>query len=383
MTIIQDICRTPLHYASLRCHIDAITELLRFGADLDAQDKSGCTPLHLAALCGHNLACDLLVSAGASVLSRDHENLSPIHCAIRKGYHRIVDVMMKQSVSYDILLQDGGNLLAYASRFGNAEMIEILIAAGMNINLTDSDEWPAFLSAMLNQALTEEFRIKLLTDVDNLYQTPRSESLLAILCLSSLLLATRGCDIILIVVAIISGNTTRTLTWHRLLRRVPKDKVYQYVNYISIYGTALYRTAAKSREQNLTIAELPVGHGAELEIIKWSHGTPLMGARITCNKRDGTQMTAVEEARYHPDIVSLLKSFDEKGVEALNEPRPALLANMVKVEECMNRIVEDEEQGKYQEKDEKRHEKEKKKEECEKICEDEGRENDIFEKDKE
>ncbi|TGO25674.1 hypothetical protein BPAE_0075g00290 [Botrytis paeoniae] len=309
---------------------NVMTELLRFGADLDAQDKSGCTPLRLAALCGHSQAYDLLVSAGAI------------------------------SVSSDILLQDEGNLLAYACHFGNSEIIEILIVAGININLTNSEEWPAFFSAMSSQALTEEFQIKLLADVDNLYQTPRSGSLLTMLCSRSLLFATR-----------------------ELLRRVPKDKIYQYVNYIGIYGTALYCTAAKSREQNLKISELFIDHGAELEVIKPSHGTPLIGARTKCNKHDGTQMTAVEEARHHPEIVSLLKNFEEKGFEALNEPRPALLTNMVKVEQCLNRIVEEEEQRKDHEKDEKRNEEEKDGECCKKSGEDEACENNIFEKDNE
>ncbi|TEY66758.1 hypothetical protein BOTCAL_0133g00160 [Botryotinia calthae] len=367
MSIVQDICGTSLHYASLRGHIDVITELLLFGADLDAQDKDGCTPLHLATRCGHNQTCDLLVSAGASVLSRDHEGLSPIHYAIQKGYHYIVEIMIKQSVSSDSLLQHVGNLLDFACFYSNAETIEILIAAGMKIDSIDIYGSPALFSAISNAALTEEFKIKLLQGAENpyVYQTLSSESLLTNLCIESLLLTTR-----------------------ELLKRVPKDKIYQYINYISIFGTALY-CAAGSREQSLKIAELLIDHGAELELIKPSHGTPLMGAcyfgyydmvvlllkngaRTTCNKRDGTQMTAVEEARHHPDIVSLLKNFEQKGVEALNEPRPVLLANMVKVEGCMNRIAEEEEQGEDMEK-----------EECEESGEDEALENDISEKDKE
>ncbi|TGO54977.1 hypothetical protein BOTNAR_0255g00170 [Botryotinia narcissicola] len=160
-----------------------------------------------------------------------------------------------------------------------------------------------------------------------------------------------------------------------------------YVNDISVYGTALYRTAATSREQNLKIAELLIDHGAELEIVKPSHGTPLMGARITSNKQDGTQMTAVEEARHYPDIVTLLKNFENKGIEALNEPRPALFPNMVRVEECMNRISEEEEQEEDQEKEGNRNEEEEreesKEEGCEKIDEDEAHQSDVFERDKE
>lgn len=190
-SIIQDICGTLLHYASLRGHIDVITELLLFAAYLDARDENGRTPLHLAALYGHDQVCDLLVSAGANVLSRDHENLSPIHCAIQKEYHRIVEIMIKQSASSDILLQDGGDLLDYACICSNAETIEILIAAGMDINLIDNDEWPTFFSAIINRTLTEEFLIKLLANVDNPHQTLGTGSLLTILCGQSLLLVVR------------------------------------------------------------------------------------------------------------------------------------------------------------------------------------------------
>ncbi|TGO35055.1 hypothetical protein BHYA_0172g00180 [Botrytis hyacinthi] len=117
------------------------------------------------------------------------------------------------------------------------------------------------------------------------------------------------------------------------------------------------------------MAELLIDHEAELEFIKPSHGTPLMGARTTYNKRDGTQMTAVKEARHYPDIVSLLNSFEEKGIEALNEPRPVRLANMMKFEECLNRISEEKEQQKDEQKVEKRKEEGERQESKEEGCE--------------
>ncbi|TGO81945.1 hypothetical protein BPOR_0964g00030 [Botrytis porri] len=375
--VAKDIGGTALHYASFQGHLNTMKELLKAGADLHAQNRWGETPLHVAAEDGQYQACQLLISAGANVLSRDFEKLCPIHNAIWGEYPQIVEVMVKELVRSDILCEDGSDLLAYACRFGNAETVEILVTAGMNINPTYNDELPTPFSAMFNQTLTEEFRIKLIADVDNPYQTLGSGILLTILCKKFLLLVAR-----------------------ELLRRVPKDIIYQYVNYVSIYETALYCTAAKSREQNLQIAKLLTDHGAELEVIKPSHGAPLMGAcyygyydmvvlllekgaRNTCNKHYGTHMTAVEEARHHPDKVALLKNFEEKDIEALNEPRTALFAKMVKVEECLNRISKENEQEKDQEKEEKRNEEGKEMEECEKSGEDEGRENNIFEKDKE
>ncbi|KAF7888032.1 uncharacterized protein EAF02_002573 [Botrytis sinoallii] len=328
--IVKDIGGTALHHASFQGRLNTMEELLEAGADLSAQNSREQTPLHVAAEDGRYQACQVLISAGASVLSRDHKNLSPTHYAIQNGYYHIVEIMIKQPSSSDILFENGSDLLDYACIYGNAETIEILTAAGMNINSTDNDEWPAFFSAMFNRTLTEEFQIKLLANVDNLYQTLGAESLLTILCRESLLLVVRD-----------------------------------------LYGTALYRTAIVSREQNLKIAELLIDHGAELEIIKPSHGTPLMGAcyygcydmvalllkkgaRTTCNKHDGTQMTA---------------NFEEKGIEALNEPRPARLANMVRVEECMNRISEEEEQEEDQEKEKKRNEEGESEEIKEEGCE--------------
>ncbi|KAF7943800.1 uncharacterized protein EAE97_005870 [Botrytis byssoidea] len=343
--VVKDIGGTALHYASFQDHLNTMEELLKSGADPNAQNRWGETPLHVATEEGRYQACQVLISAGSNVLSRDFRNFCPIHVAIWRKHKRIVEFMIKELVSFDIFLEDGGDLLAYACRFGHAETIELLFAAGMNINLTHNNEWPTFFSVIFNQALTEEFRIKLLADVDNPYQTLGSGSLLTVLCSESLLSVAR-----------------------KLLIGVPKDKIYQYVNYIGTFGTALYCTAAKSLEQNLKMAELLIDNGAELEIIKPSHGTPLMGAgyygcynmvamllrkgaRTTCNKHDGTQMTAGEEARHHPDIVSLLKNFEEKGIEALNEPRPTLIANMMKFEECLNGISEGKEQEKDQEKE--------------------------------
>ena len=41
--------RTPLHYAaSQKTGLSYITNLLKAGANIDAQDHSGMTPLHLA-----------------------------------------------------------------------------------------------------------------------------------------------------------------------------------------------------------------------------------------------------------------------------------------------------------------------------------------------
>ncbi|KAF7864010.1 hypothetical protein EAF04_006975 [Stromatinia cepivora] len=69
--VVNDICGTALHYASWKNHVDTMKELLRAGADPNAQDKQGGTPLHIAVATGQYQAYQLLISAGANMLSRN------------------------------------------------------------------------------------------------------------------------------------------------------------------------------------------------------------------------------------------------------------------------------------------------------------------------
>ncbi|QSZ37582.1 hypothetical protein DSL72_008680 [Monilinia vaccinii-corymbosi] len=144
----------------------------------------------------------------------------------------------------------------------------------------------------------------------------------------------------------------------RVLERLPKELIPTYVNHVSEWGTPLYRAAIQPLKAHLRMMELLLNHGADLEIGKPSHGTPLMGAcsfgcyesvklllrkgaKTTCKNSDGTEVTAVEEAKHYPDTVSLIRNFEERGIEALDEPRPVFVADMTKVEGFMKRIAEE------------------------------------------
>lgn len=168
---------------------------------------------------------------------------------------------------------------------------------------------------------------------------------------------------------------TRKLILNRLLQNTSKDQIDQFVNHIGTsheqhYGIALHCALANPRKESPEVIEMLLEHGANLEIVSPSHGTPLMsacylgrydmvalllrkGARTTCKKSDGTELTTVEEAKHHPEIITLLQNFEECGIEALDEPRPILLADMTKVDECMRRITEEKAKEKETEKEKK------------------------------
>lgn len=58
-------CRTALHLAACKGHLDVINLLAAAGASLSQQDMQGHTPLSEACACGHDAAIDLLLSRGA------------------------------------------------------------------------------------------------------------------------------------------------------------------------------------------------------------------------------------------------------------------------------------------------------------------------------
>lgn len=85
--------RTPLHWASLRGHLEAVNTLCNMQTDLQAQDEDGMTALHLA-ITGENTEI-VKALADKSDLStvRDLDGWSPIYYARSLGHEDIVSVL--------------------------------------------------------------------------------------------------------------------------------------------------------------------------------------------------------------------------------------------------------------------------------------------------
>lgn len=82
----DDLGRTPLHYAALRGHLDAVSALLRAGADVNARDvaRLSNTPLgEVASTCSLEMA-ELLVEAGADPTIPGWMQLTAVDKACRR-----------------------------------------------------------------------------------------------------------------------------------------------------------------------------------------------------------------------------------------------------------------------------------------------------------
>lgn len=197
---------TPLHFAINEGQVEFVTNLIKAGADINAQankkfcfEKMGITPLDIAV--GGNLtfsdsmddysldnnegnniknqdqiieillqagadvsipensylykAVDkgnlknvkLLIAAGANV---DYEDsISPLHCAALQGKTEIVKELINAKANVNVKAFDGTTPLHKAFVYSrNIEIIEALIKAGANVNVKDqNDQTPLHIAA--------------------------------------------------------------------------------------------------------------------------------------------------------------------------------------------------------------------------------------------
>jgi cytochrome c len=80
----EDAMASPLHWAAMNGHADAVAILAANGANLDAQSDMLGTPLHAAAGFGRTLALERLLAAGADIEARNREDFTPLINAIIK-----------------------------------------------------------------------------------------------------------------------------------------------------------------------------------------------------------------------------------------------------------------------------------------------------------
>lgn len=133
---------TPLHCAAQHGHTGALTTLLAHGADPNMRNNRGETPLDLAAQYGRQQAVQMLIRAHPELLlpfkydsTVDH---SPLHLASRNGHKNIVEILLSAGVNVN-LLTPSGSALHEAALCGKDSVVKALLDAGADLDLTDSE----------------------------------------------------------------------------------------------------------------------------------------------------------------------------------------------------------------------------------------------------
>jgi hypothetical protein len=136
---VDDINRTPLHWAADEGFLEIVQALIAGGANVNVQDNNNKTPLHWAAERGFLEIVQALIAGGANVNEVDGINRTPLHWAADEGFLEIVQALIAGGANVNA--QDNNNItpLHWAADQGFLEIVQALIAGGANVNAQDNN----------------------------------------------------------------------------------------------------------------------------------------------------------------------------------------------------------------------------------------------------
>ncbi|XP_011645776.1 ankyrin repeat and SAM domain-containing protein 1A-like isoform X1 [Pogonomyrmex barbatus] len=121
---------SALHHAALNGHRDVVKLLLQYEASTNVVDAKGSSPLHLAAWAGDAEIVRLILNQGPSVpkvnlATKDNE--TALHCAAQYGHTEVVAQLLQYGCDPSIRNSRGESALDLAAQYGRLETVELLV----------------------------------------------------------------------------------------------------------------------------------------------------------------------------------------------------------------------------------------------------------------
>jgi ankyrin repeat protein len=140
------ISGSPLHMASRRGHVDAVSLLIDHGANMNMTDDGRCSPLCRAFGGRHLDVMRLLLERGASMDMRCNAGL-PIHYASRAGRADVIRLFLQHNADVNAINNKNYTPLHWASEMGYADVAQILLEYGADINAVSDNGSPLYLAS--------------------------------------------------------------------------------------------------------------------------------------------------------------------------------------------------------------------------------------------
>ncbi|KAK7501506.1 hypothetical protein BaRGS_00007310 [Batillaria attramentaria] len=136
VSALDNMFRTPLHWAAVLGHSKIVGQLLRSNADSTSSDSNGATPLHYAAQNNFRETVDVFL-AWKNNDEPDLEGRTAFMWAAGKGADNVLRVFFHHSVDVQQEDKTGGTALHAAALSGHAATVQLLLQHGAAINATD------------------------------------------------------------------------------------------------------------------------------------------------------------------------------------------------------------------------------------------------------
>ena len=128
---------TPLHWAAVRGHWEALEMLVAEGAEVNALGGDGGTPLHLAAHHDRPDMVRLLLEEGADLAVQNQWGRTPLHVAARRNCDLVAALLLSRGADPNATTREGWTPLHVAEMAGHPRVRDLLLAHGSDPDRRD------------------------------------------------------------------------------------------------------------------------------------------------------------------------------------------------------------------------------------------------------
>lgn len=133
--------------------IGLATELLDYGASVDARDRFGARPFSHAARFGHLEMVDLLLAHGAPIDARNLAGATALYFAAEGGHVSVAQRLMERGANVKFAGRSGISPVAAAAYAGSDAIVEALLAHGADERVPDDTGKPPIVYAVARARL--------------------------------------------------------------------------------------------------------------------------------------------------------------------------------------------------------------------------------------
>jgi ankyrin repeat protein len=139
--IANDFLMTPLSQACTNSSAAFVRLLLRAGSDPNARIETGETPLHTCSRTGAVEAVLDLIEFGAKVQATEPEqNQTALMWAAAERHPDVVQALIKAKADLDARSKKGFAPIHFSARVGDLDSVKLFLAAGVDVNVLTGDK---------------------------------------------------------------------------------------------------------------------------------------------------------------------------------------------------------------------------------------------------
>jgi ankyrin repeat protein len=138
LTLTAGLNETRLTEALKAGDRQAVKDLLKQGADVNAADPDGTTPLEWAVRSDDAETVEMLLRAGANPRAANRYGVTPLSLAAANGKAAILEMLLKAGADPAAAAPGGGTVLMIAARTGNPEAVRLLLGRGLDVNAREA-----------------------------------------------------------------------------------------------------------------------------------------------------------------------------------------------------------------------------------------------------